>query len=96
MKKHKSLLTLLIGLIATAVLTGCGCSKDINPTKIEVDKTSATMFVGNTLDLSYAISPVDATKTDVTVSVNKPGVVSLSTTALNGIEGTVTDRKSVV
>ena len=90
MKKHKSLLTLLIGLIATAVLTGCGCSKDINPTKIEVDKTSATMFVGNTLDLSYAISPVDATKTDVTVSVNKPGVVSLSTTALNGIEGTVT------
>lgn len=90
MKKHKSLLTLIIGLITTAILAGCGCAKDVNPTKIELDKTSETMFVGGSLDINYAISPVDATKTDVTVSVNKPGVVSLSETNLSGVEGKVT------
>lgn len=90
MKKHKSLLTLIIGLISTAILAGCGCAKTINPTKIEVDRQSATMYVGDTLQLNYAISPVDATKTDVTVSVNKPGVVTLSETSLTGVEGSVT------
>ena len=90
MKKHKSLLTLIIGIISTAILAGCGCSNNVNPTKIAVDCESTSVIVGNTVDINYSISPVNATKTQVSVSVNKPDVVSVSETTLNGINGKVT------
>ncbi len=90
MKKHKSLLTLIIGIISTAILAGCGCSNNVNPTKIVVDCESTSVIVGNTVDINYSISPVNATKTQVSVSVNKPDVVSVSETTLNGINGKVT------
>ena len=90
MKKFKSLLTLIIGIIATAVLAGCGCSKEVNPVKIEVDVTTSSVFAGDKVDITYSISPVDSTKTDVTISTNKSEVVSLSATSLKGVSGKVT------
>ena len=48
------------------------------------------MFVGDTLDIKYNISPVNSSNCKVNVTVNKPDVVSLSATSFDAAEGTLT------
>ena len=59
--KHTSLL--LLSLLA-ALLIPCACQKDIPVTDIFIQPASATLFVGESLDLSIQCYPEDATNTD--------------------------------
>ena len=59
--KHTSLL--LLSLLV-ALLIPCACQKDIPVTDIFIQPASATLFVGESLDLSIQCYPEDATNTD--------------------------------
>lgn len=84
-----------MGLVSTFIFVGCSCScscssKKIKPTGINVDVTEKVLFVGDSFDVNYNITPVDSSNTKVNVSVNTQGVVSLSATSFDSATGKVT------
>ena len=54
-----------IGTIA-AVCTSCGCGSAIHVTNITLDKTSVTLVVGGTEELTPTVLPAEATNKNVT------------------------------
>ena len=90
-KNWKILSVLFLGFVATMFMVGCSCSpKKVNPTQISANVTEKIMFVGDTLDIKYNISPVNSSNCKVDVTVSKPDVVSLSATSFDAAEGTLT------
>ena len=76
----------------TLMLAGCG-PEPVKATGVELDKTSATMIVGDTLQLKATVAPENATDKAVTWSASGDGIVKVEdglVTALKAGESTVT------
>lgn len=95
-KKLKTLSILIIGILSSVLFLGCSCSKKINPKTIAVDKTDVVLYVGNSVDVKYVITPADSTNTKVSIVVSDPTCISLSQSSFDAIEGTVTITATVV
>ena len=91
MKKWKTLSILFLGALATMIMVGCSCStKKVNPTKIDVNVAEQILFVGNSANISYSITPSNSSNVNVSVSVNKPDVLTLNATSFNAAQGDLT------
>lgn len=90
MKNWKSLSVLILGVLATMVMVGCSCSnKKVNPTKIEVNVAEKVLFVGDSVDVEYNITPVNSSNCKVSVTANKSNIVSFNSSSFDAAKGTV-------
>ncbi len=85
---------LALGVVFTLMLTGCG-PKDstVKAESVSLDKTSATMVVGDHLQLNATVLPENATDKTVTWSASDTSIVSVENgyvSALKAGDATVT------
>jgi len=67
---------LLIAVIMTGI--AISCKKDVNVQTINLDQTTATVQVGNTLTLNVIFNPVDATNKNIDWQSDNTAVASVS------------------
>jgi len=84
-----SILRLFAPVLALVVLTGC--PKDIPVTDIEIDPSSATLFVGESIDLTVRCTPEDATNLDeLMVYSSNESIAKYENGRVTGVDGGTT------
>ncbi len=67
------------------------CEKDVKVTGIELDKVTADVMVGSTLNLSVIFDPMDATNKNITWESNNTSVATVANGVVTGVAlGTAT------
>jgi hypothetical protein len=75
----------IITLLTVIALISWSCDMDISVRGVTLNKTSANIFIGETLVLTATVSPGDATNKDVTWSSNNQAVASVSDGVVSGV-----------
>jgi hypothetical protein len=75
----------IITLLIVVALMSLSCDMDIHVRGVTLNKTSASIFIGETLVLTATVSPGDATNKDVTWSSNNQAVASVSDGVVSGV-----------
>ena len=70
--------TVISARTVNGLIKNCEISVIKNPTSVTLDKTTATVYFGESLKLTATVLPADATDKSVTWSVDKPSIASVN------------------
>ena len=87
MKIMKTKVRLGFFVLSVLILTGImvSCKKDVNVESIILDKTDATVMVGNSVTLNVIFSPIDATNKNIDWQSDDPSVATVSNGMVTGV-----------
>ncbi len=74
-------------IVATGILTGIAtsCENDVKLISIELDKVSAEVMVGSTIDLGVVFNPIDATNKEIEWSSDNTDAATVSDGVVTGV-----------